>query len=69
MTVAIACVVNIVGDLILVGVFHLNAYGAAIATVFAQAVSVILSVIIIKKKGLPFKLGIVQSKMIKKVVQ
>jgi putative MATE family efflux protein len=52
--VAIACVVNIIGDLILVGVFNLDAAGAAAATVFAQAVSVILSLVIIKKKRLPF---------------
>jgi putative MATE family efflux protein len=52
--VAIACIVNIIGDLILVGIFNLDAAGAAIATVFAQAVSVILSLIIIKAKGLPF---------------
>jgi putative MATE family efflux protein len=53
-TVAIACVVNIVGDLVLVEVFNLAATGAAIATVAAQGVSVIVSVFIIKKGGLPF---------------
>ncbi|MDR1301983.1 MAG: MATE family efflux transporter [Treponema sp.] len=52
--VAIACFVNIIGDLLLVGIFNLDAAGAAIATVFAQAISVILSLIIIKTKGLPF---------------
>lgn len=52
--VAIACVVNIIGDLLLVGVFKLDASGAAIATVAAQAVSVICSFLIIKKRGLPF---------------
>jgi putative MATE family efflux protein len=56
--VAIACVVNIIGDLVLVGVFNLDAAGAAIATVFAQAVSVILSLVIIKAKGLPFAFSI-----------
>lgn len=53
-TVAIACVVNIIGDLLFVGVFHMEAGGAALATVLAQAVSFILSVIIIMKKGIPF---------------
>lgn len=53
-TVAIACVLNIVGDLILVAVFHMGAAGAAVATVFAQAVSVVLSLMIIKKRELPF---------------
>lgn len=52
--VGIACVTNIAGDLILVGIFGLDAAGAAIATVFAQAVSVVSSVVIIKKGGLPF---------------
>lgn len=52
--VGIACVVNIIGDLILVGVFHMNVAGAAIATVAAQTVSVILSLVIISKRELPF---------------
>lgn len=52
--VTIACCVNIVGDLLLVGVFHMDVAGAALATILAQAVSVILSLIIIKKTGLPF---------------
>lgn len=53
--VAIACITNIVGDLLLVAVFHMGAAGAAIATVVAQCVSVLLSIIIImKKKNLPF---------------
>ena len=55
-TVAIACVVNIVGDLLLVAVFHMGAAGAALATVAAQAVSVALSLAIIARKKLPFEL-------------
>ncbi|MCR4729257.1 MAG: MATE family efflux transporter [Lachnospiraceae bacterium] len=55
--VAIACIVNIVGDLVLVAGFHMNVVGAAIATIFAQAVSVVLSVIIIFKQKLPFTIG------------
>lgn len=43
--------VNIIGDLILVAGFHLDAAGAAIATVAAQAVSVILALIILKKRS------------------
>ena len=35
MTVLIACVCNIAGDLLLVAVFHLGTAGAALATVFA----------------------------------
>ncbi len=54
--VAIACVVNIVGDLLLVAVFHMDAAGAAIATVAAQAVSVVFALILLHKKDLPFKI-------------
>ena len=54
LTVAIACVANIFGDLLLVEVFHMATEGAAIATVFAQAISVVLSLVIIKRQGLPF---------------
>lgn len=54
--VAIACVVNIVGDLVLVAGLKMNVAGAAIATIVAQAVSVILSLFIIRKQELPFKL-------------
>ena len=54
LTVSIACVLNILGDLLLVAVFNMGASGAAIATVFAQAMSVILSLLIIRKRKLPF---------------
>lgn len=54
--VGIACVVNIVGDLLFVAVFKWNVAGAALATVMAQAVSVILSVIIIRRRKPPFHL-------------
>ena len=54
--VGIACVVNIVGDLLLVAIFKMDVAGAAIATVAAQAVSVVLSLLIIKNQKLPFTL-------------
>ena len=54
LTVTIACVVNIVGDLLLVGACGLGVAGAALATVLAQAVSVALSLLFTKKRGLPF---------------
>lgn len=53
-TVAIACAANIIADFILVGGFHLGVAGAAIATVLAQAVSVLLSLFFTSKKGMPF---------------
>ena len=54
--VGIACVVNIIGDLLFVAGFGWNVAGAALATVMAQAVSVVLSLIIIRKRELPFTL-------------
>lgn len=54
--VAVACVINIAGDLILVAGLKMDAAGAAIATVFAQAVSVILACIMLFKRHLPFKI-------------
>ena len=48
--------VRICGDLLLVAGLHLDAAGAAIATVAAQAVSVVCAVIMLLKKHLPFKL-------------
>lgn len=53
-TVAIACVCNIFGDLLLCGIFNMGTTGAAIATVFAQLVSVGVSLWLISKKELPF---------------
>ncbi len=50
-TVAIACVFNIAGDLILCAGFHMGTQGAAIATVFAQIVSVVVSFFLICKKS------------------
>ena len=57
-TVAIACVLNIAGDMLLVAVFHMGAAGAAIATVTAQAVSVLISLWIIRRRELPFSLSV-----------
>ena len=54
--VGIACVVNIIGDLLFIAVFKWNVAGAALATVMAQAVSVILSIWIIKKRNPPFSM-------------
>ena len=54
--VLVAGVVNIIGDLVLVAGLHLDAAGAAFATVFAQAVSVVFAVVILLKKDLPFNI-------------
>jgi putative MATE family efflux protein len=52
--VAVSCGLNIVLDLLLVAALHMGAVGAALATVLSQAVSVVIAVIVIRKKGLPF---------------
>ena len=54
--VLVACIVNIFGDLLLVAGLHMDAAGAAIATVAAQAVSVVCAVAMLLKKHLPFQL-------------
>lgn len=51
--VGIACVVNIIGDLLFVAVLHMDAAGAALATVLAQLVSVIASLFVLQKQSLP----------------
>ena len=54
LAVTIACVINIFGDLLFVSVFGMGAAGAALATVLAQAMSVILCLLLIRRRGLPF---------------
>lgn len=52
--VAIACAVNVAGDLLLVAVFRMGAAGAAIATVAAQGLSLLLSVVVLQRETFPF---------------
>lgn len=47
--VLIATIVNVIGDIILVGPFNMGAAGAAYATIGAQALSVVLSIIYLAK--------------------
>ena len=54
--VLVACLINIAGDLLFVAGFKMDAAGAAIATIMAQAVSVVLAIVILLKKDLPFTL-------------
>ncbi len=56
-TVLIACIFNIAGDLLLVKGFDMGASGAAAATVAAQFISVIISCALIRRKTLPFDFG------------
>ena len=52
--VLVACIVNIIGDLVFVAGLHMDAAGAALATVLAQAGSVVFALCILAKKELPF---------------
>lgn len=67
--VGISCFVNIVLDLIFVIAFKMDVAGAALATVFAQTVSVILSVIIILKQNLPFTISLKDIRFNKEVIK
>ncbi|WP_432628088.1 MATE family efflux transporter [Brotaphodocola sp.] len=52
--VFVACIINVIGDLVLVAGLHMDAAGAAIATVVAQACSVVFAIILLIKKEMPF---------------
>lgn len=58
MAVAIACGFNVALDMLLVAVFGMGASGAALATIFAQGISVVLSLIVIGKRSLPFEFSL-----------
>lgn len=53
--VAVACVCNVVGDLVLVGVFHLGPAGTAFATVFSQGVSMVCAVVYLNSRNFLFR--------------
>ena len=53
--VGIACIFNIIGDIFFVKKLHMGASGAALATVLAQLISVLISLVIIRRTELPFE--------------
>lgn len=53
--VAVACVVNIVLDFVFIGGMGLGAAGAALGTVFGQAVSVLFSSLVMRGRDLGFR--------------
>lgn len=55
--VAIACVANIFLDLLFMGPFHLGPAGAALGTVMSQAISVMISLWMVRRHGLGIPLG------------
>lgn len=52
--VFLACIGNILGDLLMVAGFRMGAAGAAIATVVSQGLSVLISLWLISRRKLPF---------------
>lgn len=52
--IGVACVVNVILDLILAGPAGMGAAGTAVATVVAQAVSTVYAIWYLKRHGLPF---------------
>lgn len=55
--IAVACAANIVLDYVFIGIFHLGAAGAALGTILAQAVSVVISLTVILKKNTGIRLS------------
>ena len=56
--VAAACAINILLDYVLIGVFQMQAIGAALATVFAQTCSVIFACVVIARKDMGIHLSV-----------
>lgn len=71
--VSIACVVNVAGDFLFVGGFHMDVAGAALATVLAQLVSVVASAAVIRRQKLDISFGWSQCRLypveLKKILQ
>src|SRR5699024_4827365 len=53
--IGIACIFNVLLDFLFVGRFNMRAYGAALATVLSQGISMILALIYIGRKGFIFQ--------------
>ncbi|MDD7768628.1 MAG: MATE family efflux transporter, partial [Treponema sp.] len=67
--VIVACIINIIVDYVLIGIFDMKSMGAAIGTVLSQAISVVISLLYIKKRGLGVKLSKTDFKMDKKTIK
>ena len=68
-TVLIASIFNVAGDILLVKVFRMGASGAAAATVAAQLLSVIISLFLIRTSGLPFEMNRGMIRLDKEIVR
>lgn len=62
--VLVACITNIVLDLIFVGQFGMGAFGAAVATVISQALSVILCIIYLVRNDFIFDFRLKSFKLV-----
>ena len=67
--VLIACITNVVLDLLFVAVFDWKAFGAALATVISQALSMVLCIIYMRRNGFhfSFKIDMEQLKLILRI--
>ena len=61
--VAVACVCNTIGDLILVAGYNMGAPGAALATIISQAISMLLALCYLCKGGFGFQLSAANFRM------
>lgn len=52
--VALSCVLNIIGDVVLVRFFHMDVAGTALATVFSQGISMVCAVVYLNRKKFIF---------------
>lgn len=52
--VVVACIFNIIGDLVLVGALHMQAAGAALATMLGQALSFVTGMLFMRRGGTLF---------------
>ena len=67
--VFIACVANIGLDMLFVAGINMGAAGAALATVLAQAISVVISLALIRRKGLMVPFGRAQLRFDREIIK
>lgn len=65
--IAVACVLNIALDFLLIGYFDMGAEGAAFATVIAQSVSVVIAFISVKLRKTNYSLSIAHLKLDRRI--
>lgn len=53
--ISIACLINVCGNLLLVGIFKMGVAGCAISTILSQAISFIFAILFLYRKGFNFE--------------